>query len=98
MSYVEGNFYRNPGPAYACSDKDEPVPGWGVQPIMAGPEYVGVGGAFGFTLQESEIARPHYATDSGTWAQVQKSSLLPMLGVAAAALVVVAVGVHLTRS
>lgn len=43
MSYVVTNFYENPGPYYGTSDKDEPVPGWGPLPVMAGGERVGVG-------------------------------------------------------
>jgi hypothetical protein len=43
MSYYESNYYRNPGPVYAGSDVDEPVPGWGPLPNMAGPARVGVG-------------------------------------------------------
>jgi hypothetical protein len=43
MSYVQSNYYQNPGPVYYGSDKDEPVPGWGPAPNMAGPLLVGVG-------------------------------------------------------
>lgn len=43
MSYYESNYYENPGPAYCESDIDEPVPGWGVEPTMAGGRRVGVG-------------------------------------------------------
>ena len=43
MSYYESNYYQNPGPHYGTSDKDEPVPGWGLLPRIAGPRMVGVG-------------------------------------------------------
>lgn len=43
MSYYESNYYQNPGPHYGTSDKDEPVPGWGLLPRIAGPKMVGVG-------------------------------------------------------
>jgi hypothetical protein len=45
MSYYVSNYYRNPGPVYWNTDKDEPVPGWGVLPNMAGPRMLGVGQA-----------------------------------------------------
>jgi hypothetical protein len=43
MSYYASNYYLNPGPIYGGSDKDEPVPGWGPLPNMAGGARVGIG-------------------------------------------------------
>lgn len=43
MSYYSSNYYQNPGPYYVTSDKDEPVPGWGLMPTIAGGPRVGVG-------------------------------------------------------
>lgn len=43
MSYIMTNFYKNPGPMYHGSDVNEPVPGWGINPNLAGPARVGVG-------------------------------------------------------
>lgn len=43
MSYYESNYYENPGPAYCESNYGAPVPGWGVEPTMAGGRRVGVG-------------------------------------------------------
>jgi hypothetical protein len=42
MSYYQSNYYRNPI-HYTSSDIGEPVPGWGLSPILAGPARVGVG-------------------------------------------------------
>jgi hypothetical protein len=42
MSYYQADYYKNPTP-YTSSDKREPVPGWGVDPRIAGPRRVGVG-------------------------------------------------------
>lgn len=43
-SYVQddGAYYRNPRP-YLTSDIGAPVPGWGVNPQVAGPRMIGVG-------------------------------------------------------
>lgn len=41
-SYYEAPYYRNPVP-YTSSDIGEPVPGWGVNPNVAGPARVGIG-------------------------------------------------------
>lgn len=41
-SYYEADYYRNPVP-YRQSDIGEPVPGWGVNPLVAGPARLGVG-------------------------------------------------------
>lgn len=43
MSYYASNYYRNPGPYYASSDYDAPVPGWGLLPNIAGAARVGIG-------------------------------------------------------
>lgn len=44
MSYYQSNYYQNPHPHYwGNTDIGEPVPGWGLSPVMAGPAYVGVG-------------------------------------------------------
>jgi hypothetical protein len=41
-SYYEADYYGNPVP-YLESDIGEPVPGWGVNPRVAGPPRLGVG-------------------------------------------------------
>ncbi len=41
-SYYEAPYYKNPVP-YTSSDIGEPVPGWGVNPNVAGPARVGIG-------------------------------------------------------
>ena len=39
-----GDTYRNPGPV-ACADEIyAPVPGWGMEPNLAGPRRLAVGG------------------------------------------------------
>lgn len=38
-----GDTYRNPGPVAYPGWKDAPVPGWGMQPNMAGPRMLAVG-------------------------------------------------------
>lgn len=61
MSYYESNYYRNPGPVYGSQDLDEPVPGWGVLPNMAGGRRVGVGDV---VAAPSSPGEPQYmATD-----------------------------------
>lgn len=60
MSYYAGDYYRNPIP-YTSFDFGEPVPGWGVDLKVAGPQRVGVG-ALGLTVgermaQSSEFVR-----------------------------------------
>ena len=43
MAHYQPNYWNNyPAPFYP-GWKREPVPGWGVRPVMAGPGYVGVG-------------------------------------------------------
>lgn len=41
-SYYEADYYENPVP-YTSTDVGAPVPGWGPDPRVAGPPYVGVG-------------------------------------------------------
>ncbi len=58
MSYYESNYYQNPGPVYGGSDKDEPVPGWGPLPNMAGPARVGVGQVQPVPLHDKIVPPP----------------------------------------
>lgn len=51
-SYYEADYYGNPVP-YTSSDIGEPVPGWGVNPFVAGPSRLGVG-----AMIEARSTRP----------------------------------------
>lgn len=53
-SYYQGDYYRNPTP-YTSSDIGAPVPGWGVNPRVAGPARVGVGA---LTLSKAALLSP----------------------------------------
>lgn len=57
-SYYEStpNYYRNPVP-YLNSDVGAPVPGWGVNPLVAGPPRLGVGATLGERIAQSTISR-----------------------------------------
>jgi hypothetical protein len=50
MSYLQDGFvyYKNPRPVAYREEKHAPVPGWGVQPMMAGPPWLGYGGIGGY--------------------------------------------------
>lgn len=50
MSYLQDGFvyYRNPRPVAYREEKHAPVPGWGVEPMMAGPPWLGYGGIGGY--------------------------------------------------
>lgn len=46
MSYARKNLYANPATLYGDipqGDEVEPIPGWGMNPLWAGPAMVGVG-------------------------------------------------------
>lgn len=44
MSYVQSNsFYSNAPSPYVQDDRGAPVPGWGVNPAVAGPRMIAVG-------------------------------------------------------
>ncbi len=43
-SYYQGEVYQNPVP-YISPDVATPVPGWGVNPVSAGPSKIGIGAA-----------------------------------------------------
>lgn len=52
-------YWQNyPPPFYPGASGQYPVPGWGVQPVMAGPEYVGVGASF----ESKSVAPSHVFT------------------------------------
>jgi len=60
MSYYAGNYWKNPVP-YTSSDIGEPVPGWGVNPAVAGPTRVGVGAVVGATMAATSSTSPFAA-------------------------------------
>jgi len=45
-------YFRNYPEPYDSDWKSEPVPGWGVRPVMAGPARVGVGATFAAAPQQ----------------------------------------------
>lgn len=65
-SYYEStpNYYRNPVP-YLNSDVGAPVPGWGVNPLVAGPPRLGVGATLGERIAQSTTVRNVLPVRSG---------------------------------
>lgn len=56
-SYYESNYYSSYGPYYIGGDKTEPVPGWGMMPVIAGPERVGIGQEIAVAQQVGPIKK-----------------------------------------
>lgn len=44
MSYIVDDYYRNTGPVAFEDERYAPVPGWGMNPLLAGPRRIAVGG------------------------------------------------------
>lgn len=57
MSYQVGNYYSNLAPVAFEDEPLAPVPGWGMNPLLAGPARVGVGASDGDELPTSVYLR-----------------------------------------
>lgn len=68
-------YYRNPVP-YLASDVGAPVPGWGVNPLVAGPPKLGVGATLGQRIATNTAKAKIDLTKFARFAQAQRSPSL----------------------